>query len=258
MRIASLSPNLSELIFALGKGSSLVGRSSVCDFPDSVRKVPVVGKFGVPQIEKIIMVKPDYLVVTALKDRSMATRFRRFGIKVLFFNSASFCDYYNNVKVLGNILNCRKKAELLISRTKKQLKKIKLQLNAISLKERPKVFVAVQVSPLMTVGRSSFINNMITYAGGINIGAVKRVSYYRCSLEWLLKEQPDIILMSGCSDCLVSQLMNKKGWKNLMAFKNKKVNNRMKPELLFRLGPRSVEGIEALYQIFYEKEKVRQ
>ncbi|QSH42425.1 helical backbone metal receptor [Lentisphaerota bacterium ZTH] len=254
VRIVSLSPNLTELIFALGKGDCLVGRSSACDFPAAAKRITVVGKFGRPNIEQVLQVHPDFMVLSALQDKSVSDGLVRLGIKVEFFNSTGFNDYYCSLKKLGEILDCRSKADVLIRKTRAELLKFKARADAVDLAKRPKVFVVIQVAPLMTAGRGSFITKMVSYAGGINLGAVRSDSYYCCSMEWLLEQQPDVILMPGCSDGIIKKLRSRNGWKDLKAFRNNQVFNKINPDLLFRLGPRSLDGIKVLSNIFKNAE----
>ena len=66
LRVISLSPSLTELVFQLGKGSSLVGRSTVCDYPAEVTKLPVAGNFADPDIERVLKLKPDVVITNDL------------------------------------------------------------------------------------------------------------------------------------------------------------------------------------------------
>ena len=106
IKIVSLSPNLTELIFHLGKGDCIVGRSSACDYPEEVKKIPVAGKFGAPSMEVVARLRPDYVVSSGIKDEGVRKNIEGLGIKVLLLPNETIDEYYLAVSELGKILDC--------------------------------------------------------------------------------------------------------------------------------------------------------
>jgi iron complex transport system substrate-binding protein len=250
VRIVSLSPNITETVFALGKGKCLVGRSNVCDYPEAAKKIPIAGRFARPNVERVIVLKPDYVVSSALQDQAMIKRFEQFGIKVLFLPDKSFADYFKTLKILGEILDCSKKAELICKRDKAELEKFKQTTERIPEKDKVKVLFVIQDTPLYTIGKKSFITDMIKLAGGVSITGEQPEAYLKCSLEWVLLHQPDVLILPAMPESRVKELGTCPGWKNFNAVKNGKLFYKMNPDLVSRMGPRSIEGIKLLQKIF--------
>ena len=250
VRVVSVSPNMTEIICALGQEKSLIGRSDVCDYPASVKNVPIVGKFGRPNFERVIASKPDYIVSSAMQDKALIKRFQDFKIKVLFLPAKNFDDYLKSLKIMGKILNCPKKAAKLIDTTQKELKKLKREAAEIPEKEKVKAFIVIQGIPLITVGNKSFINDMVKLAGGINVSGTQNKSYFHCSIEWLLGNQPDVLIMPGISETRLKALINSPGWKSFKAVKQGRYYYKLNTSEFFRMGPRTIKGVKALKTIF--------
>jgi len=184
-RVISLSPCLTEIVFHLGGGEQLVGRTSACDYPPNTKNVELVGGFGKPSLEKLVSLKPDVVVASALVDPAVGSAISRLGIKFHLLPTNSIEDYYHAVETLGRILGRGKKASAEIARVRNGLRRF-AELNAASKLKRPRVYMEIWDRPFMTVGKKSFINDLINYAGGENIAGRLDHSYFNCSVEWII------------------------------------------------------------------------
>jgi iron complex transport system substrate-binding protein len=254
-RVVSMTPNLTEIICELGRGNCLVGRSDACDYPASVQKLPTAGKFGIPNTEQILKLKPDLIITSALKDKTEIKKYKAYGIKIYFLPYDKLEDYFTAVKKLGEILDCRQKASELTATTRKKLRALKIQAEKTPLAQRPKILLALHDSPLMTIGRKSYINDIINYAGGVNIAAKFNRSYFNCSLEWVVMRQPDILILPGQKAQKVNEIMKQPGWRSIKAVTNKQVYYNLDPDLIYRLGPRTISGIEQIKAIIDNRKK---
>lgn len=241
-RLVSLSPNLTEIIFKLGQGQQLVGRSSVCDYPQEALKLPIVGKFGIPYLEPMIALQPTLVVTEKVSNNAFFQDLVKYQIKYQVFANESLDDYLKIVTALGKILNCEKEAARLVSRTQAQIDALR---NAAKQRRyRPKVLVLISDAPLITTGRKSFISEMIELAGGHNIGDAEERGFFTCSLEWINKNNPDIIIMPRhATSKKVADLQKNPAWSSLAAFKNQHIITDIDDSILYRLGPRTVDGI---------------
>ena len=251
VRVVSLSPNMTEIVFALGREDCLVGRSNVCNYPEAAKKIPIAGHFGRPNIERVLALKPDYIISSALQDRDMVKRFKQFNIKILFLPAKSFDDYFKTLKTLGEILNCQEKAELICRTTQNKLKKFKEMADKIPEGKKKKVLFVIWDMPLMTIGKDSFITDIISLAGGISVTAKHRKAYFTCSLEWILANPPDMLLFPKIPTQRAKELVTRPGWKTLDAVKHNRLIYSINPDLLCRMGPRTIEGIEKLQKTLY-------
>ena len=120
-QVVSLSPALTELICLLGAEEALVARSSACNYPENVKKLPVAGDFAIPSVEKILQLNADLVVTNALVDGVGYPQLAEFQIPVLHLPLNSIADYCNAVKVLGQKLNREEAAEKEIQRVNDKL-----------------------------------------------------------------------------------------------------------------------------------------
>lgn len=244
-RVVSLSPNITETIFQLGRGDWLVGRSSACDYPEAAKPIPVVGGFGVPSIESLLLVEPEMVLTCGMKNLSLGDALKNHGVVFREVPSKSFADYLAMVDELGKLLECPEAA----AAERKRVEAILKDFSPRQSRHRPKVFVEIWHKPLTTVGGKSFINEMIEYAGGENIAGNQNADYFNCSNEWVLASSPEIILCPMMRGDANEPISSRPGWRIIPAVKDGKVYSDMNPDLIFRLGPRSTDGIIKLHGI---------
>lgn len=257
LRVISLSPSLTETIFKLGGQDTLVGRSSACDYPLTAKKITICGDYKGPVLETLVRLKPDIVVSAMLKDKGVISNIERLGIKFYLLPVKKMNDYPLTVKKLGEILNLQQAARTEIARFTKKLKYFKIAAKKIPSALRPTVLLLVCDRPLMSVGKKSFINELITIAGGHNIAEKIERSYFNCSMEWVVKEQPQVIIMPDCSLKKITEISERPGWRVLDAVRNKRIYHKDNNDILHRLGPRVLEGIETLHKYFYPEEKAK-
>jgi len=238
-RIISLAPNTTEILFSIGLGDSIIGTDDFSNYPEKVRDVERLGTFNNPNIERIILLKPDYILVNSGLEKSIEDYLTGLGIKVIKISPKTIEDLYSDIKKLGVVFNKEEDAKNIIRGMQSRIKDISRTMEG----RRPKVFVQLFDDPLVTV--SSFISDIITLAGGENIALDMESDSGIFSYEALIDRNPDIILLVGFSG-------NASNFHSINAVKNKKVYKNLDPDLILRPGPRAVEAIEALNKIFYE------
>ncbi len=246
-RIISVAPNVTELIYALGKGDKLVGRTDYCDYPQEATKVESIGSLTDPNIEKIIELKPDVVIASTHFKDDVAKKLGDLGIKVVvLYNSEDFDGVYNSVNTLGQILNAGDKAKEVVTTIQNKVKDIK---KVVEGKEAPKVYYVVGFGKDgdFTATGDTFVGQLIEMAGGDNIA--KDATGWKYSLEKIIENDPEYIIVSknyGMKD----QFTSTAGYKELSAVKNGKVIE-IDNNLLDRQGPRLAEGIETLAKIIH-------
>ena len=240
LRVVSLSPSLTELVFWLGKGSDLVGRSAVCDYPAEAAKLPVAGNFADPDIERVLKLKPDLVITNDLMRPGKDKALTRAGIRFVRMQCRNMDEYIRWVEKLGSLLNCPEAAAREIGRIKSRLEKFRLQ--AAEIKRKKTVCWVIWDSPLMIAGSGSLPETVIAYAGGVNVAKDLHPEYIKVSRDWLLKVQPDILIWT------CSRPLNRKDrfWSSLKAVKSGRIVMAPDSSLLQRPGPRLPDGIEML------------
>ncbi len=253
-RVVSLSPNLTETIVQIGAEELLVGRSEFCDSPASVRKIPVVGRFGVPALEPLLATRPTLVVTETLRDSTAAERLRELHIRCELFPARTFEEYFSTLERLGKLLGKESAARREIARGAARIAGWEHANRAIPPDKRPRVLVVIGVSPVVTAGKQSFLTRMIELAGGRNCAAEVDRNYFDCSFEQIQLWQPEVILAPGLPSSQLRALEQTPGWSTLPAVRNRRVLTDFDPDLLYRLGPRSFDGIELLRKTFKPQE----
>lgn len=257
VRVVSLAPAMTEIICAIGASDCLVGRTSACDYPpDIVLKTPVVGAFGSPAMEALLTVMPTLVIDTDLEDESIVTVMAAMGIKRMRVPCATLSDIPQAIEVVGECLNHSTEARALAENIRRHMAELKTAMAARAGAARPSVFLEIWNDPFMTVGKNSFVSELVTLAGGRNIGdTVTNRDYYAVSSEWVLAQDPDIVIclyMTSSMDggdpqaAPLKMVASRPGWGVIKAVKTRRVYGGLDNNVILRPGPRIIEGIEAL------------
>lgn len=194
-RIVSLVPATTELVFALGAGDRLVGRTTWCDYPAAAAVVPNLGNGIDPNVEAVVGAKPDLvLLYKSGANRAAAERFRALGIPTLELATDRIADFDRITRLLGAALGRREEAESLVVRTERDLAAATRPSDRAA--NRPSVFLLAWDRPAMTLGRGSFLSEIVEHAGARNAFDDLATSSAPVSIEAVAARDPDYILVS--------------------------------------------------------------
>ncbi|MDD3153936.1 MAG: helical backbone metal receptor [Victivallaceae bacterium] len=237
-RVISLSPALTELVFHLGKGGLLVGRSSVCNYPPEAASIPVAGDYADPNVERCIALRPDRIITNDLINPQVGKTFEQAKIDFSLLKCANIDDYRACVVEIGRILDAEAEAKREVERIDGALRRFR---NQPPLKK--KVLYVVWDSPLMVAGPGSLPDEVLRLAGAENVASDKRIPrYFKCSFDWLLTRKIDAIVWTAPPRDLEKSLL----WKHLEAVRRNHVIRGIHNDLVHRPGPRIFDGIEQL------------
>lgn len=192
-RIVSISPTLTEMLYALGAGDKLVGRSDYCDYPAEVAQVESVGSIQTADVEKIVSLEPDLVMMSAMADDSIMERLSTLEIPVLIIQEVTKVEeIYAGVTMMGLAVNKNEEAAKGIEDMKAAIADVQTK---ISGEEAPSVYYVVAFGETgdYTAGGDTFVGDILTLAGGDNIA--KDVSGWSITLEEIIESDPDIILL---------------------------------------------------------------
>jgi ABC-type Fe3+-hydroxamate transport system substrate-binding protein len=193
-RIVSLNPATTELLFALGAGPRVVGRTQYDLWPDSARLVPSVGAGMQPNLEAVLGRHPDLVVMYASgSDRGAADRLTASGVPTAAFRIDRIADFARVTMLLGNLLDDTVRARRVVDSVTATLDRVR---HATESLPRPTVFMHVWEKPLMTIGGGSFLSELVTIAGGRNIYDSLPAPSPVVTLEDVLRRNPQIVLVS--------------------------------------------------------------
>jgi len=194
LRIISLSPSITEMIFLLQSEAKLVGISDFCDYPPQTAGIKKVGGMQNFNIETLVELNPDVVLIGSIVQKEDVEKIEKVGIPVIAIKEENkITGIFNSLEVLGKILNKEKFAEKQIDILKKNLSEIKMPV--VSEEKRPSVYYVVGFgdSGDYTAPKNSHIHEIISLAGGRNIGEV--LSGWNISREYLFEQDPDIIII---------------------------------------------------------------
>lgn len=191
-RIVSLNPTTTELLFAIGAGDRVVGRSRWDMWPDSARLVPALGDALRPSVEALLAARPDLVLLYASADnRPAADRLEAAGIPTIGLKIDRIEHFARATRLLGALTGDSLRARTVVDTVLATLDRVRSRTAGL---ERPSVFWHIWDSPLITIGSGSFLNELIEIAGGTNIyGDFGEVSP-AISLEDVARRNPDWIL----------------------------------------------------------------
>ncbi|MGI9036381.1 MAG: ABC transporter substrate-binding protein [Pyrinomonadaceae bacterium] len=238
-RAVSLAPNLTEIIFAVDAGGKLVGDTTYCDYPAAAQKIQKIGDTLNPNIEAIIALKPQVVFVSTASQIETFTRtLEQQNIAVFITNPKNLDGVYQSIFQIGEILDRSEKANEIVGEMKRRASDVKEQTRASN---RVKTFVQISREPLFTIGKDSFITDLIERAGGASVTANVPEAYPKFSKETALALQPEAIILSDSPDDLEPNDV----FKNSPAVKNGRVF-KISADLLSRPSPRIIDALEQI------------
>ena len=244
-KVVSVAPNMTELVYKLGAGNMLVGRTDYCDYPEEALNVESIGTLRTPDIEKIISLEPDLVLTSTHFNEENAQKLESAGIKVLSLYEENNVDgVYTMIDTLGKALNKQTEAEETIKEMKTTIEDTTKKIEGL---EKSKVYYVVGFGEYgdFSAPENTFVGQLIKLAGGNNI--VPASDSWAFSLEKLIEADPEIIVVKKGDK---ENFMSTPGYSDLSAVKNGKVYE-IDNNLLDRQGYRNAEGVKVLAEIFY-------
>jgi iron complex transport system substrate-binding protein len=253
-RIVSLAPSNTEQLFAIGAGDKVVGVTIFDNYPPQVRTLARVGGYVAQSIsvEKILSLKPDLVLSRGGIQRSVIEALERLGVADVAIEPKNFDQVYAALLLVGRLTNRTQQAARVVAAMQQRVARVQERVAAIPLEQRVTVFYKVYDQPLITVGPSTFIGQIIEMAGGINIFADLSEDYPQVSAEEVLRRNPAVVLgpaSHGMNRPLAS-VMQRPGWRHLAAVKNHRIHL-LDDDLISRPGPRLAEALEAVARALY-------
>lgn len=243
-RIVSLMPSYTEIIFAIGAGSELVGVTNFCNWPPGAREKEKVGDYLRPNQEKIYSLKPDIVFAGTWRELALAGSLRDAGVKVVELpEETGIGGIYRTINLIGRELGRKKEAAALIKRMRQEIK------GRPAGSAKPLVYIEADEGG-WTAGGESFMSDAVEKAGGENIFAGEDKGYFQASWEAVVRKDPDaVILLSGTKEGFLSRPLARK----TRAGANGRIFTGLDRDAFSRPGPRITGEIEKLKKWLNEK-----
>jgi iron complex transport system substrate-binding protein len=236
-RIVSLLPSLTEDLFAIGAGASVVGVSAYTDYPPAAAKLPIVAGFASIDAEKTVALHPD-VVVGIEAQRAQAADVRKAGIRTVLLRDDGFDDIFRDIESLGMLTARVDAARALNDRLRART--LALMHDVHRRARPPRVFVVLGIGPIYTVGDASYIGKLIRLAGGVDAAQID-APYGAFSAEALVAAQPDVIVADPTVQ--LPSVLDRPPWNALRAVRAGRIAYLPDPAILERPGPRYNDGL---------------
>ncbi|MDD5072984.1 MAG: cobalamin-binding protein [Candidatus Omnitrophica bacterium] len=254
VRIISIAPATTEIACALGLEDDLVAVSTYCDYPPEVKSKEKIGSFSEPNIEKILILKPDIILATGLEQAQAVGKLKTLGLRVMVSDPKNFRELYDSILAIGKACGKDTEAVSLMNKMKKTVSAVSAKVAPVEPDKRPKVYFEIWHDPIMTAGKGSFIDEMITVAGGVNITYDAPRPFSQFSPELIVKRDPDVIILGYMvkGEGAAESLSKRFGWDKITAVRKGRVYDDIEPDILFRPGPRLADAVVRLNERFYK------
>lgn len=246
-RYVVLSPEIAEIIAALGAADAIVGITQECNYPPELQDKEIVGNFGAVKMEDVLNLNPEIVFTSALEQESIAEDLRKLGLRVESSYPKSLAEMQIEIIRIAGIIGREAKGRELVSSISEQIEKVKSMAEGHPI---PKVYLEIYRDPLMSVADNSFVGELIETAGGDNIFDTLERDYSRVKAEDVIRANPDIMICY--SQDSLNAILARKGWGKIPAIVNRMIffEDDIDPDIIQRAGPRSAEGMSRLQEIY--------
>jgi len=254
-RIVSHVPSITEMLFALGLEERVVGVSDYCDYPEEAKSKPSVGNYYNPSIENIVALEPDLVLTDGHSENIKQLDELKPPITYMVIDPKDIDGIFEDLELLGKVTSTEDEAKELIEDMQDSISQV---LALVEGAPRPKVLFIIDATELAlpwTAGQGSFIDYLITMAGGENIAAEAEGAWIQLSIEEIVNADPEIIILPakhGTAFTSPETLMGHPAWQGTTAVKEGNIFN-IDDDLVSRSGPRIVQGLEELARIIHSE-----
>jgi iron complex transport system substrate-binding protein len=256
-RVVSLAAANTEILYAIGTGAQVVGRDTFSDYPEAAQSVQDIGgSMGEYNTEAIVALQPDLVLAGGINPPELVASLEQLGLTIYFLpNPTTLEEMFTNLETVATLTGHEADAAALIDSLKSRVAVVDAKVATVS--DRPTVYYeldATDPTKPYTAGRAgptNFVDALITRAGGTNIGSQMQSEWPQISLEQLLVDDPQIILLGDAAyDETPDTVAARPGWNVLTAVKD----NHIYPvdyHLVSLPGPRLVDGLEMLAKLLH-------
>jgi iron complex transport system substrate-binding protein len=253
-RVVSIAPSNTEILFAVGAAAQVVGRDSFSDYPPEAKDVADIGGgVGSLNMELILSKKPDLVLASPLTPPEQIANLEKANLTVYVLpNPKTFDDLYANLETAGKLTGHDADAAKLVDSLKGRVKAVTDKI--ANAAQKPIVYYeldATDPSAPYTSGPDTFVDLLIRTAGGVNFGGNLKGDWVQVSVETLLMNQPDYIVLGDSAYGVTPEsVKGRPGWDALKAVKDGKIFG-FDDNTVSRPGPRLVDGLEAMAKLIH-------
>lgn len=253
-RIISLSPSNTEILYAIGLESRVVGVTTFCNYPAAAQKCEKIGGFSDPNLERIVALDPDLVIAESIHALFIPS-LEKAGVTVLAVEPKRLADISGAVEMVGQATGEEKEATRLAGNIRAKIEEVRSGITGDL--QLPLVYFEVWYEPLMTVGRGTLIDDLITVCGGVNLAGDAASQYPEISEEAVILRNPDVIVYPESHGTEFANPMNRTGaWQTVKAIQSGRVKP-INPDIVTRATPRVIQAMDELLCIIHPEIELR-
>ncbi len=253
--IVSLGPNVTEIIYALGAGDRLIGRTDYCNYPEEALSVQSVGTLYEPNLELIISLNPSIVIASSIVDPAFMESLEKAGIETLqVIKEESLNGTYELIKEIATAIGKTEEATNLVTSLKDRIEKVTSITSQIPEDEKKSAVYIISWGDWGDYAATgdTYLNDVLEAAGAINVA--KSASYWSISKELLISQDPDVVLLPKYSysdpEADIVAFKATAPYSNLKASLNDAVYS-VNGDAAERQGVRTADTIEEIAQLLY-------
>jgi len=246
-RIVSLAPANTEIAYAVGAGDKMVAGTSYDDYPEEATSLPKIGDFANPNVEKIASFEPDLVLAAGGIQDKLRSKLEKLGMKVYVVDPKTYDGVMTDITNLGQLTGSTEQAQQVADTMQKAKDDVQAQVASAA---KVATFLEIYSKPLMTAGSETFIDDMITLAGGTNLGATAGPGFPTFSTEVLFENDPPVYIADSGSMSKPGDISKRAGFADLTAVNEGHVYV-IDDNLIARPGPRLAQGLRELVKMIH-------
>ena len=255
MRIVSMAPNLTEILFALGLDEEIVGVTRHCNYPEQAQQKRRIGTFWQPDIEAVVAIRPTLVIAEGFKQqRQLAEQLNAVGCKTLTADIETIEQLYAAIHTIGEAVNRVEQAQSLVAQMIETQERLRARY---ADRPRCKILWVIQREPLRVAGTKTFVNELIEIVGGVNVVGPTLNVYPPISAEQVFAARPDVIIEptdtpERWDEQAASAIHFYAAFKSIPAVQNSRIYV-LDGDVVSRLGPRLNQGLEQIADCLWQE-----
>lgn len=252
--VVSLAASNTEILYAIGAGSLVIGRDDFSDYPAEAKNVASIGgNNGKYNLEVIAQLKPDLVLAAGINTPDQVKSLEDLKLNVFYLaNPTDLNGIFTNLETVAKLVGKETQTSQLVANLKSRYDAVAKALAGVTTK--PKVYYELdatdQTKPY-TAGPGSYVDQLINAAGGVNVGAGLGAAWAAISQEEIIAQNPDVIILGDAAyGTTIESVGARPGWSSLNAVKNQKVFA-FDDNTVSRPGPRLIDGLEIMAKLIH-------
>lgn len=253
-RIIALAPHAVELLYMLGAGDRIIGSTEYADYPEEAKNIPRIGGYSGVQIERVLELKPDLIIAWKGGNRTQdIEQMQALGLPVYLSITKKLDDIPKEMLALGKKLGLQQKAKASALAFNTQLAQLR---EANQTKTPVTIFYQLWSEPLRAVSAGSWINELLTGCGGVNIFNDASLDYPLVSIETVLIGKPEVIIIPSQHGSQAGAGDKWAPWPEIPAVKNKQIHF-INGDILHRFSGRILQGMQAVCDVLDQARSIK-